>query len=61
MVQQGKSSYLEITGARTLWEKRAMAYKAKLKVNVIHIWHELLEIWLVNCDDVDTYALQNAQ
>jgi hypothetical protein len=48
---------MEITDARTLWEKLATAYKAKLKFNVFQIREELLGIRLEDCDDVDTYAL----
>jgi len=53
-----QASYMEITEARTLWEKLATAYKAKLKFNVFQIREELLGIRLEDCDDVDTYALQ---
>jgi len=50
--------YMEITDARTLWEKLPMVYKAKLKFNVFQIKEELLGIRNEDCDDVDTYALQ---
>jgi len=53
-----QASYMEITDARTLWEKLATAYKAKLKFNVFQIREELLGIRLEDCDDVDTYALR---
>ena len=36
-----QASYMEITDARTLWEKLATAYKAKLKFNVFQIREEL--------------------
>jgi len=53
-----QASYMEITDARTLWEKLATAYKAKLKFNVVQIREELLGIRLKDCDDVETYALR---
>jgi len=53
-----QASYMEITDARTLWEKLATAYKAKLKFNVFQIREELLGIRLEECDDVETYALR---
>jgi len=51
-----QASYMEITDARTLWEKLATAYKAKLNFNVFQIREELLGIRLEDCDDVDSYA-----
>jgi len=51
------ASYMEITDARTLWEKLATAYIAKLKFNVFQIREELFGIRLEDCDDVDTYAV----
>ena len=56
-----QASYMEITDARTLWEKLATAYKAKLKFNVFQIQDKLLGIRLEDCDDVDTYALRIEQ
>jgi len=53
-----QASYMEITDARTLWEKLATAYMAKLKFNVFQIREELLGILLEDCDDVDSYALR---
>ena len=50
--------YLEITEARTLWEKLATVYKSKLKFNVFEIRQELVGIRLEDCYDVDTYASQ---
>jgi hypothetical protein len=49
--------YIEITNARTLWEKLATAYKSKLKFNVFQVREEIFGIRLEDCDDVDTYAL----
>jgi len=53
-----QASYMEITDARTLWEKLTTAYKAKLKFNVFQIREELLGLRLEECDDVETYALR---
>jgi hypothetical protein len=53
-----QASYMEITDARTLWEKLATGYKARLKFNVFQIRKELLGIRLEDCDDVDSYSLR---
>jgi hypothetical protein len=53
-----QASYMETTDARTLGEKLATAYKAKLKFNIFQIREELVGIRLEDCHDVDPYALR---
>jgi len=53
-----QASFRMITAVRNHWKILVTAFKCKLKFNIFQIRQKLQGIMIVDCDDVDTYALQ---
>jgi hypothetical protein len=51
-----QAEYTVVDDAQTLWEKLALAYKSKLKLNIFEIREDIWSIKLQDGRDVDNYA-----